>query len=220
MARGGFISPAAYLERAFERNISLDDAKRTAIEALSVGRLASRGRVPTSAIARLEAPDAGTLTKPESTKLEDIPSSAWAGLTDEVISRWEWMSGRFHGSGDFGWQPWESVKFNEAQSNDLLDRMQPPLTRNASASPTERRRGPTWDEWVAVVATLAFEHAIDETSTDRDIVQRAAMRLGMPEAQTKRMKAAALAIVSRWKELPPNPPPPHRVEFKGGTPKP
>jgi hypothetical protein len=220
MARSGFISPNVYLQRAFGKNISLDAAKQAAVEALQMGRLSCRGRFSAMPVIRIKG--VPLPKKTGSRALQDIPQAAFEGLTLEEIAAWNWETGTLVLSGDLDSDVWRDVRFNEAQANEVLTRLEA-RSRPAPDQPeelNERRRGPTWDEWVAVVATLAFEHAIDEKSTDADILQRAAIRLGIPEARTSRMKAAALAIVRRWKQTPPMQPPPLKIGFSDPSRKP
>jgi hypothetical protein len=230
MARGGFIAPIVYLKNAFDRNVGLENAKRAVVEALRLRKLDCRGRRTESALERLglmiEGPR-NEAQRPKRAVQQLIPPDLMARTSDATIAEWDWETGEFVTSGQLGArQLWEDVKLNERQCNELLDRLDPrvhPASQETLRPADERRRGPAWDEWVSVVTTLAYEHAIDASSTDRDILDRAAARLGIrhePEKQSKRMKSAALAIVSRWKIAPPKEPAPIKHVFSTPTPKP
>lgn len=225
MARGGFIDPKVFLQRAFDRNLTLNQAKKGAVEAMRVGRLSSRGRPApaVSATARLKAGFKASAKIQSRPQQQDIPRGIWTGLSKHDVAQWDWESGRFFGNGDLDLEAWDAVKFNEAEANALLNLLAArhnPAQAEAAISPVnERRRGAAWDEWVAVIATLAYEQVINETSTDADILQLAALRLGIDDPSTRRMKSAAMAIVGRWKRTPPRTPGPTQLKFVDPTPK-
>jgi hypothetical protein len=209
MARGGFISPMVFLRRAYAKNISLIEAKMAVVEALRLECLECRGKRFSSSGAR----------RAQYKRTNVIPSSVWVGLPDKHLSGWKWEIGRFVSRNEIGGPlRWDDVSLNERQCNELIDRLQarlPPPSESLVPA-IERRRSISWDEWVAAVATLAYEQAINPECTDKDILDMTARRLGIhhePSKVTKRMKTAAQAIVDRWKRTPPARPAPTTHPF-------
>lgn len=217
MARGGFEAAELALNKLLKMVLSGDDAKRAIIEGLRAKHILARGRpliYPPEPRGPRGKPmalrDIGAPGKPpEPGDVQDIPSEFWKKLTQRDVASWDWEEGYFFNSSTQPVRSYSEVAFREKEINDLVKKHKSLLETASNAPPEarkERRRHPSWNDWVAAVVILSQENQITNGMTVTDLLDRVSARLqtwNLKPKEPSTVSPTASAILDRLASHPP-----------------
>ena len=227
MASGGFISADVAWKKLLAVVASGDVAKQALIEALGAAYISARGRPlifdapkppSRSADGRMSLRDITAPGEPlRRGEVQDIPTKFWTRLSQKDGRSWDWDEGYFLNSTCEPFYQYTEVVFNERETNRLIKKHKT-LLDPASDAPTkdkkERRRNPSWDDWVAAVVILSQENQITQGMTVTALLDRVNARLQTWDCEPKEQSTVtptASAILKRFASNPPVPP----IDAKG-----
>lgn len=213
MARGGYLRPEIAVEKLRQLTRSRNGAKRIIVEYLKAGDLASRGRRVQN-MALLTSVDHDEMSDYSARVHEAIRAEYWAEAKSFDSKFWNWSAGYFvcPENWDNDNMGYVEVQFKERDVNAIFAQM---ISRpNATPASKERPR-PEWNDWVAAVAFVAYEHRINEAMLQRTLLRRINDQLeiwGLDAKEDSTVAPAARAILRRWASGPPvNPLIPHPI---------
>lgn len=207
MAEGRYVAMPTALNRVFKKlPASRRDAARMIADALRSGTLQARGRplidtiwpeVPKGTLIDLASPHDDV--QAVYGKVRPIPTDFWH--ESESLDEWDGISASFSNS--------DAVVFSDVQVRDkdvnALIAKHLPLSAVA-AQKVPRAHKPEWNDWIAAVASLAYEHQIDANMERQDLLERIATRLqkwGLDDMHDSTVGPAASAILARFRSHPP-----------------
>lgn len=210
MARGGYVSSEKSLAKVARVVGSRDKARRLITDALINGSIRARGSAPGEAtpteLPALTPIGEGDYEAPGPT--EEIPAAFWKPLTVQDADRWDWIEGYFCSLSYAGPHPaYVDVSFQEKDINAVIKLHRANLPGVVpTAVRKERTRSSEWHDWVAALATLAHEHAIQPQMKQRELLGLINARLqiwDVEERPASTVGPTATAVLERFRSHPP-----------------
>jgi hypothetical protein len=213
MARGGFLASGDALMRLARVIGDLREASRLLTGAMVSGAISARGRPFIERDVDESGPlvlrDLGSGTSPPLGEVKDIPSSFWKNADAAEQTSWNFEQGFAVSSDRHSAAPaYGDIKLCEKEVNAFvaLNRNRLAGPNRETAKPKERRRDPSWDEWVAALATLAHEHAITPELRRTDLLDLIDSRLDKWDLGAKERSTVgptARKVLERFRTNPP-----------------
>ena len=214
MARGGYVGLDVALNRVFAVVTSRREAAQMIADALISKALAARGCLvthitrprPKGVLVDLASSDLGSFDGGDTTTYgtpTDIDPAFWSSVED--LPSWDGTGDRFADLTRDEPNQYARVTVREKDLNALIKR-RAPQPDGAEKPKRERRRKPTWDQWVAAVACIAHEHKIHAGMKHSELLNTVTARLhtwGFDEMPTGTVGPAASAILNRYGSNPP-----------------
>ena len=213
MARTGYLASEVALTRLALITGDSREASRLLADALVRGVISARGRPhlerEKEESGGLILRDMGSLPPPILGDVEDIPSTFWKNADGYERSRWDFRQGFAMSSDRRSPTPaYSDVALGEKDVNALVkvhrDRLAGPTA--VPIKPKERLRDPSWEEWVAALATLAHEHLIAPKTSQTDLLDQIDARLdrwGLGPKERSTVGPTARKVLERFRNNPP-----------------
>jgi len=209
VAEGRYVAMPTALNRVFKKlPVSRRDAAVMIADALKSGALQARGS-PLIDTIRPERPF-GTLIDLASPhddvqrvygKVRPIPTDFWRD--SESLDEWDGFTTSFSSVSEHV-LVFSDVQVRDKEVNALIAKHL--AESDVGTQKVPRARGPDWDQWIAAVAALAYEHQIDGNMKRQDLLERISKRLqtwGVEDMHDTTVGPAARAILARFRSHPP-----------------
>jgi hypothetical protein len=218
MARGGYLASESALMRLARVTGDLKEASRLLTDALICCAIKARG------CPYIEEEGAGEIVEKSMLRdlaslppsllgpARDIPSAFWKSASASDRSNWDFRKGyavsSHHRDDDYAYG---EVKFSEKDVNLLValhGRSRTGVSNNDKPA-AERLRDPSWEEWVAALATLAHEHSIHSAMKQAGLLSLIDARLrawGIGTKDPTTVRPTARKVLERFKNNPPHDP--------------
>lgn len=213
MARTGYLAGGAALMRLALITGDSREASRLLADAMVRGVILARGRPLLEPEVDESGPmilrDLNSQPPADLGDVEDIPSTFWKNAEPHERSRWDFEQGfalsadRHSAATAYG-----DIKLREKDVNAIVDVHRTRLAEPSSGptKPRERLRDPSWEEWIAALASLAHEHSItpELKQTDLlDLIDHRLARWGLAPKDRSTVSPTARKVLERFRTSPP-----------------